>query len=111
MKVLFVCSGNKQRSPTAEDYFCSQYPQHEFDSAGTNHKFCEKAGTQKLEEEMLQWADLVLVMEKHHKQIIMDHTGGKYIDKIKVLRIMDVYRYGQRELVEILEEKVGDMLE
>ena len=45
MKYLFVCSANKQRSKTAEDYLSGLNPEHEFLSAGTNHKICFKEGT------------------------------------------------------------------
>ncbi len=109
MKVLFVCSGNKQRSPTAEDYFSAQYPDMEFESAGTNHKFCQKEGTTPLTEDQMQWADLVVVMENHHRNLIRKHVKHKYDHKIKVLDIKDVYQYGQRELVEILQEKVNEI--
>ena len=44
MKILFVCSANKQRSKTAEDYFASKYGNHEFLSAGTNLKLFRKEG-------------------------------------------------------------------
>ena len=41
-KILFVCSANKQRSKTASDYFSEKLTTFEFDSAGTNHKICNK---------------------------------------------------------------------
>ena len=40
--ILFVCSANKQRSKTAEDYFSSKYADFHFISAGTNRKICEQ---------------------------------------------------------------------
>jgi len=40
--VLFICSTNKQRSKTAEDYFSSKYADFHFISAGTNIKICER---------------------------------------------------------------------
>jgi protein-tyrosine-phosphatase len=46
--VLFVCSANKERSKTAEDYFSIQYPDIHFNSCGTNIKLCEKEGTNTL---------------------------------------------------------------
>jgi len=53
--ILFVCSANKQRSKTGEDYFSTIYPNRNFKSAGTNLKVCEKEGTNPLTEEMLIW--------------------------------------------------------
>lgn len=112
-KILFVCSANKQRSRTAEDYFAQKYPdlgEYIFDSAGTNHVICQKEGTNPLTEELLEWADAVFVMEKKHLEIIKKNISksaeNKNIQKIKILRIADRYKYYQPELLEILEEKM-----
>ena len=117
-KILFVCSANKQRSRTAEDYFAQKYPDLEkyvFDSAGTNHVICQKEGTNPLTEQLLEWADVVFVMEKKHLEIIKQNisksTENKHIQKIKVLRIADRYKYYQPELLEILEEKMSNYFE
>lgn len=100
---LFVCSANKQRSKTAEDYFSSIYKELSFNSAGTNIKTCQKEGTNPLDIDMLEWADLVLVMENKHREIINKKTESKYSKKIFVLEIEDIYKYYQKELIEILE--------
>jgi predicted protein tyrosine phosphatase len=105
--ILFVCSANKQRSKTAEDYFSLSFKDLNFKSAGTNIKLCNKEGTNPLDMEMLDWADLVLVMENKHKEIINKNTGSKYKKKIMVLDVQDIYKYYQKELLEILEIKIG----
>ena len=107
MKVLFVCSANKQRSKTAEDYFASKYVVHEFMSAGTNLKICRKEGTTELTEDLLKWADQVFVMEQRHLAQIQKHTGSTYYSKINVLDIPDVFKYYDADLIELLEERVG----
>lgn len=104
-KILFICSANKQRSKTAEDYFAEKYHDLELRSAGTNLKMCQREGTNPLTEEDMIWADLVLVMEKKHKTAIEKHTVGKYGKKIQILNIPDRFKYYQKELIEILEEK------
>jgi len=38
MNLLFICSANKDRSKTAEDFFGENYSAYNFDSAGTNKK-------------------------------------------------------------------------
>jgi predicted protein tyrosine phosphatase len=106
--ILFVCSANKQRSKTADDYFSAKYPQLNFDSAGTNLKICNKEGTNPITEEMVQWADVIYVMEKRHKDQINKHTGENYSKKIRVLHIPDRYKYYQKELIELLDQKLGD---
>ena len=92
MKILFVCSANKQRSKTAEDHFSKKFLEHEFLSAGTNLKICRKEGTIELTEDLLKWADNVYVMEKKHLDQIQKHTGSKYYSKIIVLHIPDIYQ-------------------
>tara|TARA_R110002049_G_scaffold97782_2_gene238147 strand:+ start:678 stop:1004 length:327 start_codon:yes stop_codon:yes gene_type:complete len=106
MKILFVCSANKQRSKTAEDYFASKDRHHEFLSAGTNIKLCRKEGTTELTEGLLQWADKVYVMEHKHLKQVQKHTGSKYFSKIKALNIPDIFKYYDAELIEILDNKV-----
>jgi predicted protein tyrosine phosphatase len=110
-KILFVCSANKQRSKTGEDYFSAKYPDHQFESAGTNLKMCEKEGTNPLTEELLEWADWILVMEEKHRQFINQFATNKYGKKIKVLKIRDIYKYYQKELIEILEDKAENYFE
>ncbi len=60
-KILFVCSQNRLRSPTAEQVFASR-PDMEVDSAGTNHD----ADTP-LTAELVEWADMIFVMERTHR--------------------------------------------
>ena len=100
--ILFVCSANKQRSKTGEDYFSNLYPHINFDSAGTNLKICQKEGTNSLTEDMLIWADIVFVMGKKHLEAIKNNTSGKYGNKIILLSIQDIYKYYQKELIDIL---------
>lgn len=107
MKHLFICSANKQRSKTAEDFFAQKYSKHEFLSAGTNTKICRKEGTTELTEDLLEWADKVYVMEKKHCDQIKKHTGSKYYSKIEVLNIRDIYKYYDTDLIAVLEEKVS----
>jgi len=107
MKYLFICSANKQRSKTAEDFFAQKYPEHKFLSSGTNVKICRKEGTTELTEDLLEWADKVYVMEKKHLDQIKKHTGSEYYSKINVLNIPDIYKYYDADLITILEEKVS----
>jgi predicted protein tyrosine phosphatase len=106
MNILFVCSANKQRSKTADDFFSQKYTNVDFMSAGTNHKICNKEGTYPLEEWMMDWADRVYVMEHKHKNIIMKNVGDKFNKKIEILNIKDIYKYYQSELIEILDNKL-----
>ena len=107
---LFVCSANKQRSKTADDYFSEKYPSLQFDSAGTNLKICQKEGTNPMTEELAEWADVIFVMEKRHKDLINKHTNKSYSKKIRVLPIPDRFKYYQKELIELLNDKLDSFL-
>lgn len=110
MNVLFVCSANKLRSKTADDYFSENRKDHSFRSAGTNKRYCEAEGTTFLEEEMLDWADVVLVMEEKHRKIIREYSNGNNMHKVKVLGIPDDFKYMQKELIDILLDKTKDII-
>ena len=103
--ILFVCSANKDRSKTAEDYFSNHYPDVSFDSAGINKKTCNKLGTNYICIEQLDLADEIFVMENKHLIAIKELFGGKYYNKITVLNINDIYKYGSKELIEVLTAK------
>ena len=109
-KILFVCSANKDRSKTAEDYFASITDRYVFESAGTNLKICNKLGTNPLTEELLQWADQIFVMESMHKKFIETQAKQKVSHKIELLNIADVYKYYQVELIQILKQKLNRFL-
>ena len=60
-RFLFVCSQNKLRSPTAEQVF-SERGDIEVASAGTNNDAIVP-----LDGELVDWADVIVVMEKVHR--------------------------------------------
>jgi predicted protein tyrosine phosphatase len=100
--VLFVCSQNKLRSPTAEQVF-SQRPDIESASAGTN----SDAETP-LSAELINWADVIFVMEKAHRTKLQQRFRASLKSKrIVCLDIPDKYRFMDPELVQLLEAKVG----
>jgi len=59
--VLFVCSANRLRSPTAEQVF-STWQGIETDSAGISN-----GAAVLLSVEQVEWADIIFVMEKTHR--------------------------------------------
>ena len=76
MKILFVCSANVDRSPTAERIYSGRCDL-EVKSAGTS----EYARTPVCEE-LIQWADAVLCMEKKHKKRIEKKFPSVAVNKI-----------------------------
>jgi len=108
--ILFVCSANKDRSKTADDFFSEKFPQLNFNSAGTNFKICQQLGTQSLTLELLEWADLVIAMEEKHRKFINNSFASSYHHKITVLNIPDKYTYYQKELIDLLMQKSGSLI-
>lgn len=101
MNLLFVCSENRLRSPTAETVF-SGYPGVQAVGAGTN-----LSAETPLSGELIEWADVVLVMEKSHQNILATKYRELLEEKPLVcLDIPDRFEYMQPELVELLEAKV-----
>jgi predicted protein tyrosine phosphatase len=103
--LLFICSQNKLRSPTAEHVF-SQYRDIEALSAGTNND-----AVTPLDAEMIDWADLVFVMEKSHlakvRAKFRSILSGK---RVICLNIPDDYAFMDPELVGLLQGKVSRFL-
>lgn len=103
MKLLFICSRNQWRSPTAEAIY-KNTEGVEARSAGT-----EPSARVRLNQKHIDWAELIFVMEHKHKQRIAQLFD---IDKeIIVLDIPDEYGYMDEELVAMLKESVDSYLE
>lgn len=106
MNVLFVCSRNQWRSPTAERLF-SRYPGIAVRSAGTSLNARKRVSVTDM-----QWADLIVVMEQKHKaRLVADFTRRAVDKRIHVLDIPDDYKYMDPELVALLEGSVEPLLE
>jgi predicted protein tyrosine phosphatase len=100
-KVLFVCSQNRLRSPTAEQVFAT-YPGIEVASAGLNND-----AVNLLTPELVTWADLIFVMEKTHLEKLRQKFKPQIINQsIICLDIPDRYYYMSPELINVLEKKV-----
>lgn len=105
MRLLFICSQNRLRSPTAEQVFADG-PGLETASAGTN-----RGADNPLSAELVDWADIIFVMEKRHRRKLSENLRAQLRGKRLVcLGIPDDYAFMQPELVEILEAKVAKYL-
>tara|TARA_R110001583_G_scaffold182901_1_gene341038 strand:- start:3425 stop:3766 length:342 start_codon:yes stop_codon:yes gene_type:complete len=105
MNILFLCTANLHRSRTAEDFFKSLESEHVFQSAGLSKKYCGKNGSRLCTIELLEWAEKIFVMEPQHVERIIEHVGERYLAKIDVLHIDDIYTYMQPELLTKLASK------
>ena len=94
--LLFVCSKNQWRSPTAELLF-KNHPLHQARSAGTSDK-----ARIRVNQKMIDRADVIFVMELKHLDILkqrFDFTNKLLIE----LGIEDDYTFNDAELIEILK--------
>lgn len=105
MRVLFLCSRNRLRSPTAEEIFRTRRG-WEVASAGL-----APDAEELLSPETLDWADIVFVMERGHRQKLRQNFGAYLKNKrIVCLDIPDTYDFMQSELVTLLFHKVNAIL-
>lgn len=104
--VLFVCGRNKLRSPTAEQIFCS-WPGIEVASAGISDD-----AVSPVTPELLQWADVIFVMEKSHRsRLTRKFRAHLNRQRVICLNIPDRYRFMDERLVEILRTSVPRFLD
>lgn len=105
MNLLFVCSRNQWRSPTAEALY-RNHPHHNVKSAGT-----EPSARVRVSAKLIAWADLIFVMEKRHKQRLQDGfrdiIGSK---QLVVLEIPDEYNFMDEELIDSINVSVSPYL-
>ena len=98
-RILFVCSGNIHRSPTAAKMFKDREG-FEVRSAGTSFGVLNPVGA-----ELIRWADKIFVMEEEHREIIVRRYPEATL-KITVLGIEDNYYRDDPQLKAILKEKL-----
>jgi predicted protein tyrosine phosphatase len=106
LNILFVCTANRLRSPTAERVFGS-WPGLEVSSAGL-----DASAGRVIDEAMVAKADVIFCMEPGHRDRLRKRfkpaLGGK---QVIVLGIPDEYERDQPELVALLRKKVAPFLE
>lgn len=102
-KLLFVCSRNQWRSPTAESLF-RQHPVYEARSAGT-----ENSARIKLTAGHVGWADMIFCMEKKHAARVEEKFLTELADKpLIVLRIPDDFEFMDPALIELLKSELAE---
>jgi predicted protein tyrosine phosphatase len=100
-RFLFVCSQNKLRSPTAEQIFSSR-TDIEVSSAGTNND-----AENPIDVEQVDWADVIVVMEKHHRNKLQKRFYSALKSKrLVVLDIPDEYEFMDEGLIKLLKSKM-----
>ena len=101
LNILFICSRNQWRSPTAEEIW-KRNPKYNVRSAGTSPK-----ARKTISPVDIRWADIIFVMEdKHKKRLVSKFTRMLDYKTIHILKIADEYQYMDVDLISELEIKV-----
>lgn len=101
VKILFVCTANQMRSKTAEEIYKND-ERFIVRSAGVAN-FAKVT----LDQELLTWADYIIVMEEMHIKWISLSFPILYSNinnKILSLEIPDVFNFMDPELVSLVEQ-------
>lgn len=105
MNALFICTYNRWRSLTAERLFANR-PGMIARSAGISN-----AARVKVSPALIEWTDIIFVMEDRHRDFLEDTMTDVVEDKqIVCLNIASGYQYNDPELIELLEKGVEEWL-
>ncbi len=103
--ILFICSRNQWRSPTAEKIYAKD-ERVNVRSAGTSPRAKKTVNAKDID-----WADTLFVMEHKHKERLKSAFGRLLqYKKIIVLDIPDEYQYMDEELITLLKASVEEYL-
>jgi predicted protein tyrosine phosphatase len=103
--ILFICSRNQLRSPTAEKIF-SKSDRLEVRSRGLS-----ASAVRRLTSDDVSWADVIFVMEpEHKKQLLRMFREEAKLRRIYVLDIPDEYDFMDPELIMLITAGVRGAL-
>ena len=100
-KVLMICTGNMDRSPTAAMLVAEMCAPMWVTSAGT-----EPWAKNQVTHELVEEADVICVMEEAHHRYIRKRFGDSHADKVIVLDVPDSYVCWDVELIRLLKPKL-----
>lgn len=106
LNVLFVCSKNQLRSPTAEAIY------RDDERISVRSRGTSGSAARPIRSGDLTWADLVLVMEQKHRS----RLKGEFLSEtdslqIEVLHIPDVYSYMSVELIQLIRAATDPIID
>ena len=104
--LLFICSGNINRSPTAESLFLNSR-RYEAKSGGTDQN-----AVVRVTQGLIDWADVVFVMsEKEDGHLTFIENNFRVKGKVVCdLDIPDNYDTGDPELIGLLRKKIAEFM-
>jgi len=105
-RVLFVCQCNLNRSPTFERYFAKEHPGYEFRSAGISYGY-----PYQFDQDIINWAQIIFFMELKQLDTVMKNPKYKFHQPIFALNIEDIYDPDDPELIKLIKQKEGWIVE
>lgn len=103
--MLFVCALNRYRSKTAEALYL-EAPGFEVKSAGL-----DRIAKVQVTQELLDWADIVVVMEKRQRNVLHKRFRSLYQRKrIESIDVDDSRDFAAPGLAALLREKLAPLL-
>lgn len=104
--MLFVCSRNQWRSPTAEAIYLDD------ERLNVRSRGTTRNAVHTISSVDVAWADVIFVMEqKHRTRILADFPNAARFKPIHVLDIPDDYRFMDPELVELVHTACDTILD
>jgi predicted protein tyrosine phosphatase len=104
LRLLFVCSAGRERSPTAAELF-GKDDRYETRSCGTDRIAITPAT-----EELIEWADVIFCMEQAHAENLLHRFPSVRAKKLFVLHIPDNFPRFDDHLVLLLKARVEPIL-
>ncbi|MBT5019286.1 hypothetical protein OAF42_01645 [Planctomicrobium sp.] len=105
INVLFVCTMNKWRSPTAEKVYAKQQ------RVNARSRGTSKKARRTITVDDIKWADVIFAMEDKHRQQLQSRFPGEMAyTEIHVLDIPDEYQFMDPELVQCIQDSVDGFL-
>jgi predicted protein tyrosine phosphatase len=103
-KILVICSKNRWRSLTAERIYQNN-PLAIVRSAGISPKARHKVSNRDI-----AWADIILCMERKHKEHLHRMFNNEELPEIIVANIPDEYSFMDEELCCLLKSEIDELL-
>jgi predicted protein tyrosine phosphatase len=106
LNVLFVCSRNQWRSPTAEKLY------EKDEGLNVRSRGTSRNAVQTITASDIKWSSVILVMEdKHRKRILATFPDEARYKPLHVLDIPDDYRFMELDLISLISSAADPIIE
>ena len=96
-KLLFVCAGNIQRSPTFEKWFRENRPEYDVRSTGTAYGYPFR-----MNGELLEWADRIFLMDLEQEMFVAVKFP-EFLHKTEIVGCKDRYERESEKLYNLIK--------